>query len=134
MRKIASFCKYLLVKESSSCGSPCLKGVFKTGIVSSVAKSDEIGKIAISHFLLRSWGLTYWKNSLQTLFNVIPVLKTPFKHRELSLTRRYTEKLTLFNKESLHQLSLMTKSHEISFKNHVTIVITNQTPLNCQIL
>ena len=42
--------------------------------------------------------------------------------------------LTLFNKELLHQLSLMTKSHEISFKNHVTIVITNQTPLNCQIL
>ena len=42
--------------------------------------------------------------------------------------------LTLFNKESLHQLSLITKSHEISFKNHVTIVITNQTPWNCQIL
>ena len=55
---------------------------------------------------------------------------------KLSLTAEkslFLNFLTLFNKESLHQLSLMTKSHEISFKNHVTIVITNQTPLNCQI-
>ena len=42
--------------------------------------------------------------------------------------------LTLFTNKSLHQLSLITISHEISFKNHVTIITSNQTPLNSQIL
>ena len=42
--------------------------------------------------------------------------------------------LILFTNKSLHQLSLITISHEISFKSHVTIMITNQTPLNSQIL
>ena len=40
------FCVYLLVKESSPCGFPCYREFYKTGIVSSIAKSDEISKIA----------------------------------------------------------------------------------------
>ena len=42
--------------------------------------------------------------------------------------------LTLFTKKSLHQLSLIAISHQISFKNHVTIITSNQTLLNSQIL
>ena len=41
-----------------------LKGVFKTGIVSSIAKSDEIGKIAHLAFFRKNMGADILENSL----------------------------------------------------------------------
>ena len=41
---------------------------------------------------------------------------------------------SLFKNKTLLQLSLTTKSHKISLKRHVTTMITNQIPLNSEIL
>ena len=82
-----------------------------------------------------AWGLSLMSKMAHLAFSLeimgADILEKLSLTNEKSLLPTF---LTLFTNKSLHQLSLITISHQISFKNHVTIVTSNQTLLNSQIL
>ena len=101
--------RYFLKESFSLLYIAMLKGsFFKTGIISSVAKSDEIGKIAYLAFSLEIMGADILENLSLTVEKSLFALGTAWGTLFNECNEQF---LTLFNKESLHQLSLITKSH-----------------------